>query len=268
MKKWIALVLMFFVVASLLYFLSVRRAPINGREDLSRHQSLDEYRQEVQKPSETHLRGIRRERKHQEAHFEIFQEIFGSNLRAEFAADHRVYRIQGEIGQGERGLASFTPNDQAQVTQRAAEILSHARDLLGISPLSPVDVSQVSLGKISAQVYYKQKFQSYRIVPDGNLKVDLGPHGELISLQSSYVSEFQFKNHPVFNLELAQKSLAQFFTATERSIQDSPLPAAEKVIWVQSKQSYYAFQFITSGMMIVIDSESGLVLSSKDMKKS
>ena len=272
MKKNVVVLLIVSSVGILGYFVyrgfEKHRAKDWRAESQPQHESKQLSQEDRVEEKHTPSRAMPvRSRKHQEAEFHLFQESFGSHLKADFIDDSRVYRIRGDIGQGESASPSYKPNDEARVRARASEVLSQARGLLSLSSQSPVEIAKVNLGEISAQVYFKQMFQAYRVIPNGNLKIDLGPRGELISLESSYVPDFEMKNNQVFNQDLSLQSLIKFLSSIDKALNEKSQPIPERVVWVQAKKAYYSYQYIIAGMIIVIDSESGEVLFSKETKK-
>ena len=204
----------------------------------------------------------------QEQLFSQFQEKFGSHLKAYFSDQQKLLRIEGEIGRGERAFSSFQPTHEEQVKKRAQDILSSLKDLIGTHVASPLELSQVRLGPVSAQVYFKQKFGKDWIEPEGHLKIDLGPHGELIALYSGYVSKFEMKNQRTISHEVAQKKIRAFLKEIHRELNPEEPLVSTPLVWVQGEVGYYAEQFRVKGLLIVMDAQSGEILYSKDIRQT
>lgn len=195
-----------------------------------------------------------------------FQEKYGLHLQAEWTGDHRFLRIIGSIGQGESASFEFHPSREDQVRRRAQEILASAHDLLDWRSEIPLEVSRVSPGQVSAQVYFKQKFEGQVIEPVGQVKMDLGPHGELIALYSGYVSGFTMKNQRALNQQQALEKLFDFLKEIHREPKSNEVPQSVPMIWVQGDSAYYANQYRVMGLLIVMNAQTGEILFSKDIR--
>ena len=276
-KTWIAIIFCFLVLG--LIWLQIRgftflqgQSPVQGKP----HESSVTFKQrrEVHSVGQIKL-GVRslsssqlRSQEQLNEAVTEFQEKFGSKLQAEFSSDHRFLRITGVIGQGKNASFEFHPSHEAQVKRRAHEILTSAQDLLEWNAKTPLEISRVSPGQISAQVYFKQKFEGQSIEPEGHVKIDLGPQGELIALYSGYVSKFEIKNERSLSEQQVLQKLFEFLREIHRELKSHEVPQSVPIIWVQGESAYYANQFKVIGMLIVMDAQTGEVLFSKDIRVS
>ncbi len=184
-----------------------------------------------------------------------FKAKFGSDLQSEFTPDGKLIAIHGTIGSGQFANSDFRPNDPEKVIMRAREVIHEGRPLLGVRSNWPLDQGVAKEGSISAQVFFNETYDGIPLAPVGSVKVDLGSKGELIALYSDYTSDVHIRNKTV--LSQAQAQLKAF------SSKDS----GSKVIWVMGQDAYYAYRFMVQGHQIIIDAQTGQVLSRRDQRQ-
>lgn len=195
-----------------------------------------------------------------------FAEKFGSELEPQFDSKGRLISIRGVPGQGMTAARDFRTQDVRQVNLRGQEILHAAQDLLGINPELPLSPPIPQGGPVTAQVYFRETYRGLNLLPEGSLKLDLGPKGEILGLDSDYISELKVNSDfRLSSQEAFVKALASVNRGQSLSV---PYVEGNRVVWViQATQGQAAYRFFIQGREIVIDAGTGRVLSSKNQKQ-
>ena len=200
--------------------------------------------------------------------WDVVVDQFGSSLVPEFSPAGRLISVRRNAGgPGVSKLlkvASFSPNDRAQVRARSQEVLKQVGPLIGISPNWPLGDPFVELGTLSAQAYFKETYQGRPLVPVGSIKIDLGQKGELLGLSSNYATDVILKNQVILSHEEAMKKIQAFFPHKKDSILTSRIGVP--VIWITGKDGYYALQFMVRGREIILNQESGKIMMNRDQR--
>ncbi len=157
------------------------------------------------------------------ARWQKFAENFGSELEPQFDSNGKLISIRGVPGQGVTATRDFRTQDVRQVNLRGQEIVHAAQDLLGINPELPLSPPIPQGGPVTAQVYFRETYRGLTLLPEGNLKLDLGPKGEILGLYSDYISEL--KVNADFKLS-SQEAFVKALASVERS-QSLSVPYAE-----------------------------------------
>ena len=164
----------------------------------------------------------------------------------------------------------FDPKDRRQVQARALEIVTDLADQLGVDPRVLGD-AQITPGNYSAQVYFKEKINGFEVEPLGNLTLDLGKQGELLGLYSSWVH----LSPPTGGYELSQRRAQSYLENLNLGAKDphSRTPDSQGVIsgrslmWVNEQSLRPAYEFYAQGHQVIIDAQSGRVLSKRDRRQ-
>lgn len=196
--------------------------------------------------------------------WEKFLTDFGPNLYPQFTLSAQLVSVRGSPQNQITLDGSFNPQNNVQAIKRAQEIITAASQLLGIHPKWPLDFVVSHGSSISAQVFLSESYEGMRVAPSGHIKVDLGPEGQLLALYSDYVSPEQVtKVENLSKSEAGLKALAIVTQMAERQLQPA---LGEKIIWVTGNQGYLAYEYKIRGQAIVIDANTGRVLSSRDKR--
>ena len=211
-----------------------------------------------------------------------FTRRFGSELKPKFSANGQLVSIQGELNQSGQERTDFRSNDVEKIKIRANEIVDAAHGLLKVNSAWPLKIAGVRGGPISAQAFFNQSFQGVPLLPVGNVKVDLGPKGEILALESDYASEIKIVNEDQLSLEqtrkLAMESVSQTADVKRKALpsgQGSPVvqgalgaQSERRVIWVADHdRAYHAHSFLISGREVIVDAQTGDVLLNKDRRQ-
>jgi hypothetical protein len=205
--------------------------------------------------------------------WQVFSERFGSNLEPQFNADGKLISIQGVPGQGAAATDDFKTQDPQKIILRGREILSAAQDLLGLKAELPLSSPIPRGGPVTAQIYFRETYRGLTLLPEGNIKIDLGPKGEILGLHSDYMSKISV----VSDVRLtSQDAFAKALSSIDQ-VKPSPIAMphgvspsdGNKVVWVtQATQGHVAYQFFIRGYEVVIDAGTGEILLSRDRRQN
>ncbi len=194
-----------------------------------------------------------------------FLKEYGAELKPEFSRFGQLLSIRGEMGIGKPGAPDFRPEESQKVIARAEEVLLSARSLLGIQSELPLKNVAVKGSPFAAQVFFSESYQGLPIRPGGNIKVDLGTQGEVLGVDSDYVSKVILVNRILLSSEDALLRVQSIFKNDSASLLRPS--AAEQIIWVKGLEGRYAYSFLAKGYQVIMDAETGKVLSSWDRKQ-
>lgn len=189
---------------------------------------------------------------------------FGPNLYPQFTLTAQLISVRGSPQNQKTSNGNFDPQNNFQAIKRAKEIISAASQLLGLHPSWPLEYVVSHGSSISAQVFLSESYEGMRVAPSGHIKVDLGPEGQLLALYSDYVSPEHVKK--VANLSTSEAGLKALTIVTQMSGKQFQPSIGEKIIWVTGNQGYLAYEYKIRGQVIVIDADTGRVLSSRDKR--
>ena len=201
-----------------------------------------------------------------------FTQKFGSDLEPQFNSDGQLISVRGMLGQGVAADTNFRTQDPQKITLRGQEIVSAAQELLGLRAELPLSNPIPQGGPVTAQLYFRETYHGLILLPEGTLKIDLGPKGEILGLDSDYLSKINI----ISDVRLtSQDAFAKALSSMDRRksfpISTTPvMPSAEgnKVVWVtQATQGHVAYQFFIQGREVIVDAGTGEVLSSKNRKQ-
>jgi len=144
-------------------------------------------------------------------------------------------------------------------------VIAAASGMLGIQPDFPLGNVAVKGSRISAQVFFNETYEGISVCPGGNVKIDLGPRGELLALNSSYVPLIAVGNRVQLSSDEAKLGANAVF---QRGSSDTlHVDGGSQIIWVKGQEGRFAYQFVSKGHQVVIDAQTGGVLSSWDRKQ-
>jgi hypothetical protein len=195
-----------------------------------------------------------------------FTEKFGSDLVPEFSKDGYLVAVRGRVGEGVVAQSSFDPTNPRMAIARAREILHAVSDLIGFQEEWPLENAAARSGIHSAQVFFAQTYEGVSVGPSGNVKIDLGPKGELIGLDSDYAAEITIANAIILDSEQAKQKVPLAFQKQENSDLISSVDGGGKVLWISGREARFAYQFSVNGQQVIIDAASGNVLFSKNRR--
>ena len=198
-----------------------------------------------------------------------FKNRFGPGLVAEFAPDGRISRVQGKLREGlAKSSGPFHPTDSRQVISRAREILEAARDLMQFDPALPLSDPQVNTSSVSAQIRFNETLDGIPLAPAGGVTVDLGPNGEILGIDSAYITGVRVSNRQSMSPDEARASIV----ASSDHEAPSRIIGGSKVIWTRpslgnhgsSRQGQpgarVAYDFTVDGQEVIVDASSGEIL--------
>src|SRR5205823_3564645 len=119
---------------------------------------------------------------------------------------------------------------------------------------------------VSAQVYFSQTHEGLLIIPGGEVKVDLGPQGELLGLYSSYAMNVVIVNEIRLDSEQAKAKVISFFQ--DPKLESLYIDGGARMIWVQGHEGRYVYQFSVRGQEIIVDAQTGKILSSRNRRQN
>jgi hypothetical protein len=198
--------------------------------------------------------------------WQAFKQKFGSDLEPQFNSKGQLVSVRGALGQGHPAAHDFRTGDLQKVTLRGQEILKEAQELLGLRAELPLSSPIPRSGPVTAQLYFKETYRGMALLPEGSLKIDLGPQGELLELYSGYLPKINVVYDGRLSAEDAWVRALASVNRDKASL--FPNSGGLKVVWMsQATQGHVAYQFFIRGHEIVIDAANGEVLSSRDRKQ-
>jgi len=200
-----------------------------------------------------------------------FQKKFGKHLRADFSSQGQLLRIRGEVGQGKPNRSGeFTSQNSIDVIHRSEQVVQAVKALIHYEEQFPIQQVQAQPGKWSAQVHYRQVWSDLPLEPLGKLKVDLGPQGELLGVDSDYHPGVQVKNGGVFEVsEIQARSVAQAHLKEDGTHFVASLKEGRKIIWVDRRLvGFPAYSYSEQGRTVVISAQgTPKLLSFQDKRR-
>jgi len=198
------------------------------------------------------------------------KERFGDGLQLEFDPDGHLVSIRGSVA-GRRAGTSFRPEDPQKAIARAKEVLDLSQELLGLEPDWALGTPISRGNTASAQVYFHQSQEEIAISPEGEIRVDLGSEGQLLSLYSNYVPGVQVSNSR--SLTPDQSKAYALEAASDRGPAPKRADGGYPVIWADrtaatggTTRGYHAYEYHVHGEKIVIDAATGKVLSRENRR--
>jgi hypothetical protein len=193
-----------------------------------------------------------------------FQASFGQDLKATFYRG-KLVAIEGQYGDAKRGPAGFSPRDSKQAIARAHELIQASAKMLKLNASFPLGHPMTRGSLNSAQVFFKETHQGLPLEPNGQVTVNLGPEGQLVALHANYAADVQIKNQRTLNEEEAQKKIPTQMAA-------SPLSEGGRaIVWTSKtasgEEGRHAYEFYASGKQVIIDAQTGVVLSQRDSRR-
>lgn len=194
------------------------------------------------------------------------KERLGSVVEIKFNEEGYISSVQGKMIKDQTVYQqNFRTDNPETVEKRANEIIESIRFELGIQEHTPLGKPRFNLGPHSAQVFFQETYFGYPILPFGSVKISLGPKGELLQLESSYVRELVLTNEIRLSSEEA-------FAKAKNEIFNGKLSPENKVgrtvVWApmsisegQETKGHFAFEYFSSGFQIILNASDGTVLA-------
>ena len=194
-----------------------------------------------------------------------FSEKFGTKLKPQFSEGGQLVSIRGQLGEGETS-PNFNPQDPQKSIARAREIIAAASGLMGLRPDFPLGDANTRGSAITSQVFMSESYEGIPLSPVGNVKIDLGTHGELVALYSDYAPHLTVSNQFQLSTEDAKVSA---LSTIKKSDSDSALEVdgGAKLIWVSEGSGKSAYEFMVQGRQVIVDAGSGKVLFNRDRRQ-
>ncbi len=196
-----------------------------------------------------------------------FKIKYGEHLEPKYSADHFLISIEGKVGVGvPRGL-EFSPADEDQLKQRADEMLRALSGLIGERENWPIEFREARVGASSGQVFFRETHDGLVVKPSGTVKVDLGPHGELLGFYSDYAS--QVKTIIPATLSEAEVQERARTVLGQRKGSEGSLGGfrpGERILWVSGSTARVAYEFFVAGRELVVDAQSGRIILFHDLR--
>ena len=191
------------------------------------------------------------------------KETFGEQVRADFDQKGHLISLSKGTDLTQSNDRTFSPHDAKSVLSQAHKLLSSATSLINIRQDSPLGTPTVHTGQYSAQVFYKQLYKTFPVYPHGNITLDIGPKGELLNLSSDYVHGITTTNHIKLTRQDAQNAISQQFP-------EELSEGGRIIVWIPTPTNpngQFAYEFLVKGKKILIDAETGKILSRKDQRQ-
>jgi hypothetical protein len=154
----------------------------------------------------------------------------------------------------------FDPSSREKAIARAESILKKHAKASGIDRKA-LGEPRVRVGEASAQVFYKQNFEGAKVIPYGNVTVDLGPKGELLALDSDYVPEPRSENRRVLSAKEAMPASASGLeTIVGAPVFFMAYPEA-------GSPGRHAYEYNIEGKQVLVDASNGQVIFQRDRRK-
>lgn len=196
-----------------------------------------------------------------------FKSKYGQQLVPQFSPQQVLTSIEGRVGRGERSGTQFEPGNEENLKARAREIVQDLSVLMGEEKDWPIQLRETRPGAVSGQVYFQETYQGLLIRPMGLVKVDLGPHGELLGFYSDYVGQIQSvlpaQLSEVEVQRRAQGILSQLNLAEALGSQKL---VGQKIVWVSGDRARVAYEFKVAGRVLVVDAQEGHTLQFRDLR--
>jgi len=205
-----------------------------------------------------------------DSRWNAFREKFGTELRGEFHGG-RLVSLQGALGTGAKAGADFDSADPRKVVARAREILAASRELLGLSAEFPLDGPKAIPGPASAQAVFRETVDGVPIAPQGAITMDLGPQGELLGVDSSYLSPVQITNSVrLTEAQARDKALAAIHDSVESGMK---VEGGSRLVWVtdpapegRAAVARHAYEYSVKGRQVLVDAGDGSIITTRDRR--
>ncbi|MFZ9595413.1 MAG: hypothetical protein ACO3A2_04980 [Bdellovibrionia bacterium] len=207
--------------------------------------------------------------------WEQFTQRFGAHLVPRFSKQGVLVSIQGAplpspLDRSTRALQGFDPSDPKEVIQRSQEIQNALASLMGVDPEFPLMASEPHCGPMSAQVSFRQTYRGIPFYPDGSVRVDLGKHGEILSVESDYVLRPRILGEPQIQESVAWTSAWRASHAQEsvtNATRMEPQGVSQVISMINATEGHIAYRIFIEGREMMVDGISGEVLWSKDLRQ-
>lgn len=193
-----------------------------------------------------------------------FKKKFGSNLEADFLPDGRVAAIRAVPDRDQKKKASqFDPRDPKKIMDRARDVLDSARGLIGVEKDSPLGDARVRVGDLSAKVTFRESHEGLVVLPRGSVTVSFGAEGEILSLSSDYAQGISVRNQVRVDAETARSR-----ALSALADMNSKATGGNLIIWQSGAVSLKAYEYWVQGRQIIVDAESGTVITIRDQSQT
>lgn len=189
-----------------------------------------------------------------------FKKRFGESLQAEFHPDGRAAFVKGAPRTGARGSSSYRSSEADQVKLRAEEVFANARELIGATSKNRFADPLIQPGRVSAQVFFQQIVDGVPLTPVGTVSITLGPEGELIRLDNAAVPNIPVVNERRLTVDQAKTAASDVFSG-------AAVEGGAAVAWSPTgTEARHAYEFYAKGRQIIVDAQTGQVISNRDRR--
>jgi hypothetical protein len=213
---------------------------------------------------------------------------FGEALKFEWADGNLLARVRGGVGLPGPAGGKFDPKDRARALSRAKEILQTFAPGLGDSEAVRFEVHSFRATGVSAQIEFQQEWDGVPLAPLGHVAVDLGPSGELLSLEADTLREVEVSNSRKLGEAQARERAQATLEATGDRDRDAGvgvdaegkgerprMGGGRLVVWVSRTmpqgsgrvQARFAYEYSIQGRQVIVDAETGEILFRRDQRQ-
>lgn len=274
-KAFLALATLGFSLAAVWDFQSKRSAPvarmIASSPSVSEPAKVSYAPQSRAKPVQekaSHAKEPRPKEPQSDA-WKVFRERFGTELEGEFLPDGRLVSARQRRG-SPRGASTSTSSlsDPQRVIARAKEILHAAQPLLGVELDSSLGTPVSTINEFSAQVRFPQVHEGIPVFPEGGIRISFARDGALVALESSYVPQVVPKNSIQMGANEARERVLS--TIADRGLNARKVGEGSPLVWIPTagngSGALHAYEFWAEGRQILVDAESGSVITLRDRR--
>jgi hypothetical protein len=104
------------------------------------------------------------------------------------------------------------------------------------------------------------------VLPVGEVKIDLGPEGELVGFYSNYAADVTVVNQARLDSDEARKRALDAVKLTGANPVLGSVDGGAQIVWVTGREGRIAYQFGANGRQVVIDAETGEVLQNRNRR--
>lgn len=199
-----------------------------------------------------------------------FKQQFGSGLELKMSPSGCLISVRGNPQQSLPAEGAFSPTETDQARARAQEVLRLASDLLCLDPLWPLGEPLLSNSPVSAQTSYHETRDGLPVLPFGAVSITLGPNGQVLGLDSSYLGGGALGNERKLSADEArEKAMVVFPTGPDysgKALEGRPIFWRGSTAENGETTVLNAYDFFSHGHQVVVDAGNGTILYKRDRR--
>ncbi|MEK6705772.1 MAG: hypothetical protein AABZ06_08285 [Bdellovibrionota bacterium] len=211
--------------------------------------------------------------------WEVFQSRFGPGLEPQFLKNGALASIHSKLAMAvddktdtaaKNGVPGFSTLDISKIETRAAQIIESIKPLLMVENDWLLEKVSTKSGPVSAQVFFRQSRNGVPLAPYGNISINLGKNGELISVYSDYLPFVRV--NPSGERLTTEQAGVKALTALP-DLKPATPEGGSLVLWAskpdmgRTVDAKYAYEFYVAGRQVVVDASDGSVLHVRDRRQ-